>query len=172
MPHTIYDTYEAFKIGINHCKTKGSLLRYIDIKQIERCLLYCKNQWGITSSEIDIMDFDMKYLKSIYLDILDGLNQEQWRKLHTLARPLYPSTINIMTMDAYTLTSGPTIYLANNVEKVAKVLLKQAKLPTMLIKELTNALTYNEKLSIKLDEQIKLYEDGIGKDGEKEKKND
>jgi len=170
MPHTIYDTYEAFKIGISHCKTKGCLLRYIDIKQIERCMHYCRNKWDIMPPEMDIMDFDMKYLKAAYLDILDGLNEEQWRELQILAVPLYPSTINIMTTDAYTLTSGPTIYLANNVEKVAKVLLQQAKLSATLIKELTGALAYNDTLSIKIDELIKLYEDGIGKDGEKEKK--
>jgi len=60
--------------------------------------------------------------------------------------------------------------LANNVEKVAAVLLKQAKLPNTLMKELTQALDYNDKLSIKIEELSKLYEDGIGKDGEKEKK--
>jgi len=170
MPHTIYKTYEQFKIGLVHCKTKGSLLRYVDIKQIERCLNYCKQTWGITPPDIDILAFDMKYLKSVYLDILDGLMKEQWMELQTLDTRIYPSTIHIMTSDANTLTSGPTIYLANNVEKVATVLLKQAKLPNTLMKELTQALDYNDKLSIKIEELSKLYEDGIGKDGEKEKK--
>jgi len=170
MPHTIYDTYEIFKIGINHCKINGALLRYVDIKQIERCLHYCNDTWGITPPDIDILRFDMKYLKSIYLSILERLTEEQWRELKTLEIPIYTSTINIMTTDAHTLTSGPTIYLANNVEKVATVLLKQSKLPNTLLKELTSALAYNEKLYLKIDELSKLYEDGIGKDVEKEKK--
>lgn len=170
MPHTIYDTYESFKIGIQHCKTKGAILRYVDIKQIERCLHHCKYQWDISPPDIPILEFDTKYLKLVYLDILDSLKEDQWRELQSLSLPIYPSTINIMTTDAYTLTSGPTIYLANNVEKVATVLLKQAKLPSTLIKELNESLRYNDGLTIKISELTKLYDDGIGKDIEKEKK--
>ena len=51
---------------------------------------------------------------------------------------MYQSVIKITTNDAYTLTDGPTIFLTEDVQKMALFYLKVSNIP---IKELDNIMT-------------------------------
>jgi len=44
--------------------------------------------------------------------------------------------IYISTKDAYTLTDGPTIFLANDIEKIAKFYIQQANIPTIVMEDI------------------------------------
>ena len=64
---------------------------------------------------------------------------------------MYKSVIKITTNDAYTLTDGPTIFLTEDVEKMALFYLKVSKIP---MKELDNIMTVmnrNERYMLDLE---------------------
>lgn len=98
-----------------------------------------------------------------------------------------PATItglHITTSDAQTLTDGPTIYLANNIENIAKYYIKQTNLPervfqlisqkiannTHIQEQLTDAETKLEEVQMKKEKMMNKGDDdkkGKGKKGSK-----
>ena len=64
---------------------------------------------------------------------------------------MYDSNIYFTTSDAYTLTDGPTIFLTNDVEKIAKFAIQNSKIPAELIDDLMEAIEHNNTLSNKID---------------------
>jgi hypothetical protein len=67
--------------------------------------------------------------------------------------------IYLTTSDAHTLTEGPTIFLANDVEKVAQFCLQQANIPSLVMDELMNKIERNNVLSEKIMVLEKELED-------------
>lgn len=80
--------------------------------------------------------------------------------------------IYITTKDAYTLTDGPTIFLATDVEKIAKFCIQQANIPEILMKDILDKIEFNNNLNKKIEELEKLIEDEIEKNGKKAESND
>ena len=82
----------------------------------------------------------------------------------------YQSSIYISTKDAYTLTDGPTIYLADDVEKIARFCYQQAKFPETIISDIKETILRNEKIVHDVSRLEKNFEDAMSKFAEKEKK--
>lgn len=59
--------------------------------------------------------------------------------------------IFVTTKDAFTLTEGPTIFLAQDVEKIAKFCIQQANIPGQLMEEITEKLNFNTTINEKID---------------------
>ena len=78
----------------------------------------------------------------------------------------------ITTKDAYTLTDGPTIYLAENVEKIGKFCLLQANIPTSVMKEVETSIEFNNKINEKIIDFEKQIDDRIGVLDQDSKKDD
>jgi len=57
----------------------------------------------------------------------------------------------ITTEDAHTLTDGPTIYLAENIENVGKFLLKNSNIPTKVLESVIEKIEYNNMIQRKID---------------------
>ena len=76
----------------------------------------------------------------------------------------------MVTSDSYTMTDGPTIYLAENVEKIARFCIQEAKIPDQVMKDIMRDIDYNNKLNIEITKLDHDYEDGIAKDAEKDNK--
>jgi len=53
------------------------------------------------------------------------------------------SGVYVTTKDAYTLTDGPTIFISNEIEKIAKFCVQQANIPVALMEELMKKIEYN-----------------------------
>ena len=66
-------------------------------------------------------------------------------------QPLYPKPIKITTNDAYTLTDGPTIYLANDIEKIGKFCLLTAKIPSVMLDAILEDMGFNEGVRIEME---------------------
>jgi len=66
--------------------------------------------------------------------------------------------IYITTKDAFTLTDGPTIFLSNDVEKIAKFCIQQANIPALVMDDLMSKIEYNNKVNEKLDKLEKEME--------------
>ena len=84
--------------------------------------------------------------------------------------PLDTTGILITTNDAHTLTDGPTIFLAEDVEKVGRFYIQQTKIPSKIFENILEKIAENNRIQEKLDVLNKNMEDKMGKDNEKEKK--
>ena len=60
--------------------------------------------------------------------------------------------IYITTKDSYTLTDGPTIFLANDVQKVAKFCIQQANIPAIIMKDIMEKIEFNNTLNERIAE--------------------
>jgi hypothetical protein len=60
--------------------------------------------------------------------------------------------IYVTTKDAYTLTDGPTIFLANDVQKVAKFCIQQANIPASIMKDIMEKIEFNNTLNERITE--------------------
>lgn len=75
--------------------------------------------------------------------------------------PTSPNTSNciyVTTKDAYTLTDGPTIFITNQIEKVAKFYIQQANIPVKVMNDLIEKIEHNNVLNRKLNELEKMVE--------------
>ena len=68
------------------------------------------------------------------------------------------SGVYITTKDAYTLTDGPTIFLANDLQKIAKFCIQQSNIPAIVMKNIMDKIDYNNQLNEKINEIEKALE--------------
>lgn len=76
----------------------------------------------------------------------------------------------ISTKDSHTLTDGPTIYLSNEPEKIAKFCIQQANIPEIVMKELLQSIEFNNNLNEKIDKIERDLEDALPKENSTESK--
>jgi hypothetical protein len=78
--------------------------------------------------------------------------------------------IYVTTKDSFTLTDGPTIFLASDVEKVAKFCIQQANIPAKVMEDIVEKINFNNNINDKLGVLEKSVED-INEKRENECKN-
>ena len=61
------------------------------------------------------------------------------------------SGVYVTTKDAYTLTDGPTIFITNEVEKIAKFCIQQANIPSIVMDDIVKKIEYNNILNAKIE---------------------
>jgi hypothetical protein len=71
--------------------------------------------------------------------------------------------IYVTTKDAYTLTDGPTIFLANDVAKVAKFCIQQANIPVKVMEDIMGKIEFNNKVNEQIISLEKQMEDLVEK---------
>ena len=124
----------------------------------------------------DVSDITMNSLKLYYLVLISQIDESQWvrikNSLRMLQKPKFGvvptivkrddhdddlsnitkttkdilSGILLTTKDSYTLTDGPTIYLADNLLNLAKFYIKKSEIPDFIINQLWDVIHSNEKL--------------------------
>lgn len=70
----------------------------------------------------------------------------------TTSKTVGTSAIYVTTKDAYTLTDGPTIFICDDIEKIAKFCIQQANIPSLVMDDLMKKIEYNNVLNKKIDE--------------------
>jgi hypothetical protein len=153
-PHLFAKTYDEFKEILCRCKENITLLRYINLSDIEIVFKYLKNRYNPYSSFNKIIDINIPSSKIYYLDILNTLNESEWLEIKNncvqlpmiIPDPKYGIN-RITTVDANTLTNGPSIYLCKNSEKVAEVLLNELKIPSNVLDGIQTKINNNYKLT-------------------------
>ena len=235
LPHYNYDDYNQILSCVEHCESYPTILRYFDLYEVSRFIVYIHENKLCNSERYDIEnifntldDVRMKIIKTHYLDLLKNINPENWNSIFdyfqksrkyriqpnnhevkgivksisvdsgsitkkgggNLKRmqsvqlpptpPVYqtePSYTNssqhgvyVTTRDAYTLTSGPTIYLAEDTEKIAKFCLKQANIPAGVMNSINQSIMFNNKINGKIQILDKNVEDALAKEEGKEHK--
>jgi hypothetical protein len=60
--------------------------------------------------------------------------------------------VYVTTLDAHTLTDGPTIYLANDVQKIAKFCIQQANIPSIVMNDILQKIEFNNSINEKISQ--------------------
>jgi hypothetical protein len=76
----------------------------------------------------------------------------------------------LTTVDAHTLTDGPTIYLAEDVDKIGNFYIQQSNIPKAVFDDIIKKITYNNLVMSKIAGLESALEDLLGKEMQKEKK--
>ena len=173
LPHYLFarDDYSVVKESVAHCKQYRTIMRYFDLREVVRFICTAHKMGAVSSSKYSIFryftgkltDITMTSIKMYYLDMLENIKPDEWQNLSdtlisSRAR-LYNSSIYFATADAHTLTDGPTIYLTDDVEKVAKFALQSANIPVTVFDDIMQDIEFNEKLTERIDEIDKRIDD-------------
>lgn len=184
MPHFICDTFEDLAAIATHCENNKTILRYVDLKEIIAFIMLVngkKNILGEKNNGLRILNYftcietvNMSEIKEYYLRILKNINKEGWEALrttlHSERKKRYDSNIYVSTRDAHTLTDGPTIFLADDIDKIGDFCIKTANIPDRVEKDILGVIEFNNNINTKLQAMQRTVEDSTKKDEEKEKK--
>jgi hypothetical protein len=227
LPHYMSQEYDTILKIVKHCEEYLTLLRYFDLSEVIRFIVYV-HKMNYLSSKIKleryfetIDNIDMTSIKIYYLTVLKNIIAGTWGALYLelfttrtkriitndtidikgnkikkissigpgvqlntnnglsgtplsrlASEQITTSKINInnntdtgncavyvTTKDAYTLTDGPTIFLSNDVEKIAKFCIQQANIPEKVMEEITSKILFNNKLNEKIEQLENDIED-------------
>jgi hypothetical protein len=87
------------------------------------------------------------------------------------SKPASTSTgILLTTLDAHTLTDGPTLFLTEDVAKIGKFYLQQTKIPIRVLDGILEKITANNQIQKRMDVLMKSLDDMLGDESEKDKK--
>ena len=181
MPHYMSRDYGDISRVVKHCRKNKTLLRYIDLGEAIRfitnknvCDAIQSQRYSLNRNFACVEDVTMFNIKSYYLDCLANIEPNKWNSIYDaligVREQKQKSNIHLVTSDAHTLTDGPTIFLADDVEKVAKFCIQQSNIPEVVAREIMKAIHYNTAINEKVAVLHKTYEDGTRKDEGKEKK--
>jgi len=70
--------------------------------------------------------------------------------------------IMLTTADAHTLTDGPTIFLAEDVEKIGKFYIQSSKIPPAVFERIMNKIDHNNSVQKKMEQLQQQVEDKMG----------
>jgi hypothetical protein len=82
----------------------------------------------------------------------NNLNDSLNNNLNNNVTKIGTSGIYISTKDSYSLTDGPTIFICDDIEKIAKFCIQQANIPTIVMEDLMKKIEYNNVLNEKIDQ--------------------
>jgi len=214
LPHTLSDDYEKIKQIVEHCEQNMTLLRYFDLEEVVRFILYVEDVPEYTAQNVSIArhfasleDLTMQQIKLHYLRVLKRIQPDSWQTIYrtfsiqrekrispnqtvdekgirkiasigpgvsakagqplsktfseqvvTSNKPEEQCAIYVTTRDAYTLTDGPTIFLAEDVEKIAKFCIQQANIPAKAMDAIMEKMEFNNGVNEKIEELEKTLE--------------
>jgi len=92
-------------------------------------------------------------------------------KKHTTTSVKGTSGAYVTTKDAYTLTDGPTIFISDDVEKIAKFCIQQANIPSIVMDEIMKKIEYNNVINLRIFE-LEAFVDEIKEETDKKMKNE
>jgi hypothetical protein len=194
LPHLMFESYDDMRASAAHCRRYKTLLRYFDLKEVVKFIahvnegrLWTSSRYAVELHFVDIADINMTNIKSYYLELLENLQADRWPDVYTHFQAqrarMHASNVNLTAQDAHTLTCGPTLFLANDVEKIAKFALQIAEIPECVMDDLMEIIAQNNAIKDEMEELERDIEDKMeegtktgdkdkdGKDKDKDKKN-
>jgi hypothetical protein len=195
MPHYLSEEYDEIQKIVKHVQNYKTLLRYMDLGEAIDCIEYINmheciiehspegedEDYFVTSRRFSldrhfptIDTITMNNIKLYYLELLGNIKPNKWdtvcQHMRSIRKQKQVTNIHIATKDAHTLTDGPAIFLADNVEKIAKFFIQEANIPEHVIKDIMKTIEFNSVLNEKIARETKDLEDGTKKDEGKENK--
>lgn len=158
MPHKLYDNFKDLRKCARYIEQNKTILRHLDVKSMVTFICYVnKNNYISDNFKINnyfqkVSDITIISLKIYYLRLLT-LIKKDFDSINSYFKDKkdkpYDSVIKITTEDSNTLTDGPTIFITEDVEKIAKFYLKVSNIPE---KELDNIMKIIDKNQKFIDE--------------------
>jgi hypothetical protein len=152
LPHNVFDSYDDIKSCVEHIENYKTLLRHFDINKIIEFVLYlCKKKlikevYNIENYFESLDDLNTNNIKIYYLFVLKKLKKKYsdvYDHFNVNKEKIFKSCIKITTNDAGTLTDGPTIFLANDVKKLAMFYLKVSKISNSVLNSIFKNINKN-----------------------------
>lgn len=124
-------------------------------------------------------EINMKNIKIYYVKLLANVKADAWPQIYAhfagSRKPRIPANngidakgnkqttttttgsqgaagVYVTTKDAHTLTDGPTIFISDEIEKIAKFCIQQANIPAIVMDDLMKKIDHNNLLNAKLQE--------------------
>ena len=172
--HELFDDYKKVQDVREHLINNFNIVKYLDLSKIIDFITYvCENKlFKNTSNNIenyfDLYDLiNINSIKGYYLDLLKDIEEEKWFDIYNYflkkQRKKYKSTIYLTSKDAHTITDGPCLYLTDDVKKISKFCIQEVKIIPNTIREITENVNYNNKLTEKINIVKNNLEDVVGK---------
>jgi hypothetical protein len=148
------------------------------IAHVNEQRLWTSARYAVDRHFSDISDINMTNIKAYYLELLENVQTDRWPDIwaHFQAQRtrMHASNVNFSAQDAHTLTCGPTLFLANDVEKIGKFALQIAQIPECVMDDLMGIIEHNNAIKDAMEELEREIEDkmeeGNNDDETKEKK--
>jgi len=154
LPHYQYSSWKEIKECLKYLEKNKTIMRYFDVKEISDFIIYVmenklvKEIYNIENYFETIEDINVINIKLYYLLLLKK-SKHNYEKIYKYfqenIKKSYDSTIKITTNDAHTLTDGPTIFLTNDVKKLARIYLRASQIPGDEMERLSLVIQRNEK---------------------------
>jgi hypothetical protein len=170
LPHYHCSTYEELQTCISFIEQKRIIMKYFDLHAI---LEFLKKYVTDYSYFKQVQDVSIERIKQFYLETLKSFTSESWSGIYKnecAQRIQCPSTIEFCTKDAYTLEHGPSMYITDDVDNVAKYCIKTSNIPETILATILKNLGHNAILTDKISQLEKDMEDANNKEENKEKK--
>ena len=160
LPHLVFSEYSILKQSLQHLEKNKTIMRHFSVEDIAKFILYVnknslvQDRYKIENYFENIEDLKIEKLKEYYLVLLKKCKKNysdiyNYFSEHKIKR--YSSTIKITTSDSHTLTDGPTIYITNDVKKVAKVFLQSSRISSSEINKINEIIDKNERWKQQLE---------------------
>lgn len=172
LPHLMFERYEDMRASAAHCRIYKTLLRYFDLREVVKFIAHVNDGRMWTSSRYavelhfsDISDINMTNIKAYYLELLENVQADKWPTIWTHFQAqrvrMHASNVNVTAQDAHTLTCGPTLFLANDVEKIAKFALQIAQIPECVMDDLMEIIEQNNIIKDAMEKLEREMEDAM-----------
>jgi hypothetical protein len=180
-PHYISQDYNKILESANYINTNKTILRYVDLTACIDFILYINNKQLYKHSLFNadeyfsvIEDITVDSIKLYYLVLLRNIKPNVWDKIYDYfikkREKKYNSTSFISTEDAHSLVNGPTIYITQDVNKIAFFCIQCMNFPDNIINNISKTISINSEINRKILVMEKDYDDGLSKEDMKEKK--
>jgi hypothetical protein len=175
MPHYVSRDYNVIQKAAAHCLDYLTILRYLDLGEAVKFIIYMntqqlKRRYTIENYFENVNEVTMKSLKIYYLKLLKNITENNWLSIyeHFISQrtPVYNSTIYITTRDSHTLTDGPTLFLADDIHKIARACIQMSQIPKQVLSDISDAIIQNNLINTKIDEMERALEAGTSLAGE------
>jgi hypothetical protein len=172
LPHLMFSAYDDMRASAAHCRDNKTLLRYFDLREVVKFIghvnegrLWTSARYAVDRHFSDIADINMTNLKVYYLELLENVQADKWPAVwaHFQAQRtrMHASNVNLTAQDAHTLTCGPTLFLANDVEKIAKFALQIAQIPECVMDDLMEVIEHNNVIKDEMEQLEREIEDAM-----------
>ena len=180
VPHALYPNYTRASACAQHCRECPTVTRHLGLRDvgdlIREAQPYLPEELRLERVFTSCIDITASSLKTYYLNVIDNIPEDNWAgvcaSIAAVKRTPYPSTVMLTTTDAYTITSGPAIYLCDDPGKIARFCIQSAEIPEGILDDLFSRLQHNDKSRDEIAKLNQIVQGDGGKADEKaERKN-